>query len=229
MPYVPNGMKGRTTKLLLRQEEQASENLMNSCLKNVNSSHHKISWHLFSFTTKYSPQRHALKSSTPTSFSFQTLCIAFQKHVSDFRPRWATLSWHLGPSVFQTLTVLCKSWLFIRAHFIYSQIPRLHNDTWSSRRLFVHTVLIYRVSQKAEFLEYLNDYELLEDSPPSLQLFNDLSTLLTILRAERSGVSVPSTAGHVSLPQNVQTCSRAHPASYTIATAFFPRGKAARA
>jgi hypothetical protein len=51
--------------------------------------------------------------------------------------------------------------------------------------------------------EYLNDYELLEDSPPSLQLFNDLSTLLTILQAERSGVSIPSRAGHVSHPQNV--------------------------
>jgi len=200
---------------------------MNSCLKNGNSSHHKISWHLLSFTTKYSPQRHALKSSIPTSFSFLTLCIAFHKHVSDFRPRWATPSWHLGPPVFQT--VLCKSRLFIRAHFIYLQIPRLRNDTGSSRRLFVHKVLNYRISQKAEFIEYLYDYELLEDSPPSLQLFNDLSTLLTILRAERSEVSIPSRAGHASLPQNVQTCSGAHPASYTIGTAFFPGGKAARA
>lgn len=132
---------------------------------------------------------------------FQTLCIACQKHVSDFRPRWATPSWQLGPSVFQTLTTLCKSRLFIRAHLNYLQIPRLHNDTRSSRRLHVHSVLNYRVSQKAEFLEYLNDYELLEDSPPSLQLFNDLSTLLAILRAGRSGVSIPSRAGHASLPQ----------------------------
>jgi hypothetical protein len=66
MPYVPNEMKGRTTKLLLREQEQVRENFMNSCLKNVNDSHHKISWQLLSFTTKYS-QRHALKSSTPTS------------------------------------------------------------------------------------------------------------------------------------------------------------------
>jgi len=157
------------------------------------------------------------------------MCIAFQKHVSDFRPRCATPPRHSVPSVFQTLTVLCKSGLFIRAHFIYLQIPKLHNDTGSSRRLFVHTVLNYRFSQKAEFLEHLNDHELLEDSPPSLQLFNDLSTLLTILRPERSGVSIPSRAGHVSLPQNVQTCSGAHPASYPIGKAFFPGGKATRA
>jgi hypothetical protein len=92
-------------------------------------------------------------------------------HVSDFRPKWATPPWLSAPSVFQTQTVLCTSRLFIGAHAIYLQVPSLHNVTGSSRRLFVNTVLNYRVSQKAEFLEYLNDYELLQDSPPSLQPF----------------------------------------------------------
>lgn len=34
MPYLTNGMKGHTTKLPLRHQEQDVENLMNSSLKN---------------------------------------------------------------------------------------------------------------------------------------------------------------------------------------------------
>ena len=80
IPYVPNGMKGRATKLLLQEQEQAGENFMNSSLKNFKFSHNNISWHLLSLTYKYSPQRLALQSSTATNYNFQTMCIAFQKH-----------------------------------------------------------------------------------------------------------------------------------------------------
>ena len=168
IPFVPNGKKGRTTKLLLLllllllQQEQAGENFMNSSLQNFNL--HIIT----SRGTSNIILSVLLSNQAQQQVSVSKQCAS---HVSDFRPRWATPPWLSVPSVYQTLTLLCISRLFIGAHAIYLQIPMLHNDTRSSRRLFVNTVLNYRVPQKAEFLEYLNDYELLEDSPPSLQPF----------------------------------------------------------
>jgi hypothetical protein len=70
MPYLTNSMKGRTTKLLLRQQEHDVEYFMNSSLKNRNSSHNNISWHLLSFTSECSPQRFHLQFKHNNQFQF---------------------------------------------------------------------------------------------------------------------------------------------------------------